>query len=160
MPLVVHAPNRLAARRVAQPVSLLDLGGMLGALAAEAEPSLFTTERDVQIEYLAEGVRSPQVVLVRGTHKLVRTLGERDLVYDVADDPGERAPLEDAQLSAAADALWDLEAHDRWVRESQGRRRLVADALATGRITRWDVPGGYISTGDDFWTTIERARRP
>ena len=28
-----------------------------------------------------------------------------------------------------------------------------------GKITQWDIPGGYISTGDDFWTTIERARR-
>ena len=41
----------------------------------------------------------------------------------------------------------------------QERRRLVADALSTGRVTPWDIPGGYISTGDDFWTTIERARR-
>jgi choline-sulfatase len=160
VPLIVHAPQRLRARRVGHPVSLLDLGAMLVELAAGAEPSLFADERDVPLEYLAEGVRSPQVVLVRGARKLVRTLGEPDLVYDLEDDPGERAPIEDAALAAAADARWDLEALDRRVRESQARRRLVADALATGRITQWDVPGGYISTGDDFWTTIERARRP
>ena len=49
----------------------------------------------------------------------MRTLGEPDLVYDVDDDPGERAPLEDAALSAAADERWDLEALDRRVRSSQ-----------------------------------------
>jgi choline-sulfatase len=159
VPLLVHAPERFAPRRVAHAVSLLDVGAMLGELAGGAEPSIFTAARDVPLEYLAEGVRSPQVVLIRGTRKLVRTLGESDLVYDLADDPGERSAVEDAQLSTAADGVWDLELLDRRVRESQLQRRLVADALATGRITQWDVPGGYISTGDDFWTTVERARR-
>jgi choline-sulfatase len=160
VPLLVHAPERLRPRRIAHPVSLLGLGSMLVELSEGAEPVIFSAERDVPLEYLAEGVRSPQVVLVRGSRKLVRTLGEPDLVYDVADDPGERSPLEDAALSAAADEHWDLEALDRRVRVSQERRRLIADALSTGKITQWDIPGGYISTGDDFWTTIERARRP
>jgi choline-sulfatase len=159
VPLLVHAPERLRARRITQPVSLLDLGSMLVELSEGAEPGVFTAERDVPLEYLAEGVRSPQVVLVRGNRKLVRTLGEPDLVYDVEEDPGERVPLEDAALSAAADERWDLEALDRRVRESQEQRRLVADALGAGTLTPWDIPGGYISTGDDFWTTIEHARR-
>jgi choline-sulfatase len=160
VPLLVHAPERLRPRRIAHPVSLLDLGATLVELSEGAEPTVFSAQRDVPLEYLAEGVRSPQVVLVRGSRKLVRTLGEPDLVYDVADDPGERMPFEDGELSAAADERWDLEALDRRVRDSQDRRRLVADALRTGAITPWDIPGGYISTGDDFWTTIERARRP
>jgi Choline sulfatase enzyme C terminal len=49
------------------------------------------------------------------------------------------------------------------VRLSQQRRRLVARALATGRLAKWDHPEGdarYIDSGDDFWTTIERGRRP
>jgi len=96
---------------------------------------------------------------VRGSRKLVRTLGEPDLVYDVEEDPAEREPLEDADLAAAADTRWDLEALDRSVRASQERRRFVAEALRTGRVTAWDLPGGFISTGDDFWTTIEQARR-
>ena len=159
VPLIVHAPHRLRSRRVAHPVSLLDVGRMLEELSGGVEPRIFEEEHDVPLEYLAEGVRAPQVVLVRGNRKLVRTHGEPDLVYDVEQDPGERTPLEDAALSAAADARWDLTALDRDVRESQARRRVVADALRTGRVTPWDLPGGYISTGDDFWTTIERARR-
>jgi choline-sulfatase len=159
VPLLVSAPERLRPRRVMQPVSLLELGAMLVELSHGVEPAVFTAERDVPLEYLAEGVRSPQVMLVRGSRKLVRTLGEPDLVYDVLEDPGERAPLEDAALSAAADERWDLESLDRRVRESQERRRLVAEALRSGRVTAWDLPGGYISTGDDFGTTTERARR-
>src|SRR5207247_8085570 len=84
VPLIVHAAGRFAARRIAGPVSLLDLlptlvelgGGsadptpidglsLLGALEGDAVP-----ERDVPLEYLAEGVRAPQVTLVRGPPKL------------------------------------------------------------------------------------------
>ncbi len=160
VPLVVHAPRRLHARRIAHPASLLDVGAMLEELSAGVQPSVFEEERDVPLEYLAEGVRAPQVMLVRGSRKLVRTLGEPDLVYDVEQDPGERAPFDDAALSAAVDDRWDLEELDRRVRESQARRRLVAEALRTGRVSAWDLPGGYVSTGDDFWTTVEHARRP
>jgi choline-sulfatase len=162
VPLIVRAPGRIAAGRVSQPVSLLDLaptlvelgGGTMDGVGLLAEP----VPRDVPLEYLAEGVRSPQVVLVRGNRKLVRTLGEPDLVYDEADDPVD----DDGSLAAAADARWNLASLDAEVRESQRRRRLVAAALATGRIARWDHPEGdarYIDTGDDFWTTIERGRR-
>jgi choline-sulfatase len=91
-------------------------------------------------------------------------------VYDVARDRGERVNLagdperrdEVASLAAAVDARWDLAALDREVRASQNRRRLVARALATGRVTPWDLPNGNgptIRTGEDFWEALERARR-
>jgi choline-sulfatase len=176
VPLVVHCPRRFEARRVPQPVSLLDLaptlvelgGGRLpgeldgvslaGVLAGGAAPV-----RDLPLEYLAEGVRAPQVTLVRGGLKLVRSLGDPDLVYDVHADPAERNELgEEPSLRAAADRRWDLIALDREVRASQRRRRLVARALATGKVAAWDHPEGarrYVGTGDDFWATLERARR-
>jgi choline-sulfatase len=165
VPLIIHAPQRFEPRRVAQPVSLLDLaptlvelgGGRLDdtidGVSVLGEPP----QRDIPLEYLAEGVRSPQVTLVRGDRKLVRTLGEPDLVYDPNDDL-----VEDDSLAAAADARWDLEALDREVRASQKRRRIVSAALAIGRIAKWDHPEGdgrYIDTGDDFWSTLERSRR-
>ena len=119
--------------------------------------------RDIPVEYLAEGVRAPQVTLVRGPLKLVRSRGEPDLVYDVEADPAERVDLGDAgSLGEAASARWDLERLDLEVRASQRRRRIVARALATGRIAKWDHPEGsgrYIDTGDDFWSTLERARK-
>jgi choline-sulfatase len=183
VPLIVHAPGRLAAARIARPVSLLDLAptlvdlaggapmyGLDGVSLAAALSGEDVPERDLPLEYLAEGVRAPQVTLVRGELKLVRGLGDPDLVYNVARDPGERENLaghtdlrdEIESLAAAVDARWDLDVLDRDVRSSQERRRLVARSLATGEITRWDLStadGPYIRTGDDFWATLERARR-
>jgi len=179
VPLIVHSPPRFAAGRVSEPVSLLDLAPTLVALAGGAAPGPLdgvslvgalggasTPARNVPLEYLAEGVRAPQVSLVRGRLKLVRSFGEADLVYDVSADPGERVDLaaepKAASLRAAADARWDLAALDRDVRASQRRRRLVARALATGRVKKWEHAEGkrhYIGTGDDFWATLERARR-
>jgi choline-sulfatase len=171
VPLIVHAPDRIAPARVAEPVSLLDVAPTIAALAGgelEAVDGIdllagAPAPRDIPIEYFAEGVRGPQVTVVRGTRKLIRSYGEPDLVYDLVDDEAERVRLSDEQLSAAADARWDLPALDAALRLGQRRRRLVAAALARGRLERWDHPQGagrYIDTGDDFWATLERARRP
>jgi choline-sulfatase len=185
VPLLVHASGRFVPRRIAQPVSLLDLAPTLvdltGGFDADGPAAVLdgrsllpalegspAPERDVPLEYLAEGVRAPQVSLVRGSLKLVRELGEPDLVYDVADDPGERtsvagSPDADA-LARVADARWDLARLDAEVRASQRARRLVAAALATGERMPWDVPtadpdGPYIRSGQDFWSRLERSRR-
>ena len=189
VPLIVHAPGRFSARRVPGVVSLLDLlptlvdlsGGfedgvpaapldgldLAGALAGGDAPV-----RDVPIEYLAEGVRAPQVTLVRGPLKLVRGLGEPDLAYDVERDPGERVNLaaDPGQVGVAralrrdTDARWDLRRLDEEVRASQERRRLVARALGIGTSAPWDHPtanpaGPYIRTGEDFWSRLEASRR-
>ncbi len=191
VPLIVFCPSRFPPRRVGEPVSLLDLlptlvdlaGGfgpegpaapldgesLVGALTGGRAP-----RRDIPVEYLAEGVRSPQVTLIRGSLKLVRELGGPDLLYDLASDPGERHNLAGEEglpswaqdLAEALSARWDLRRLDEEVRASQRRRRLVAVALQRGRVWRWDhvVPGDaggpYIRTGDDFWATLEAARRP
>ena len=177
VPLLVHAPGRFGAGRVDAPVSLLDLLPTLVDLAGAAKPGTVdgvslvealeggaAPERDVPVEYLAEGVRAPQVTLVRGSRKLVRSFGEPDLAYDVESDPYERTSGSDDELARVADARWDLAALDAEVRESQERRRLVSAALFAGTLTPWDhpgTPGGpYIRTGDDFWSTLEAAREP
>jgi choline-sulfatase len=188
VPLIVSGAGVGQGQRVAEPVSLLDLaptlvelgGGavddaddldgrsLAAALGGEPLPP-----RDVAVEYLAEGVSSPQVTLVRGALKLIRTLGEPDVLYDVATDPDERGDLagdpsraaELAELAAEAGRRWDLEQLDADVRASQARRRVVAAALTTGTVTAWDHPspddgaGRYIRTGRDFWSTLERSRR-
>jgi choline-sulfatase len=123
-------------------------------------------EREIPVEYLAEGVRAPQVSLVRGPSKLVRGLGEPDLFYDLERDPHERSsgPGE-PELVESASSRWDIARLDADVRASQEARRLVASALATGRVAAWDHPtadgdGPYIRTGQDFWSTLESRRRP
>jgi choline-sulfatase len=185
VPLIV-AGRGVCAARVAEPVSLLDLAPTLVELAggaadadldgrslAGALQGVPLPPRDVAVEYLAEGVRSPQVLLVRGSLKLIRTHGEPDVLYDLDDDPDERRDLagdparaaDVAALAAEADRRWDLQRLDTEVRHGQAQRRLTAAALATGTVTAWDHPspddgaGRYIRTGRDFWSTLERARR-
>jgi choline-sulfatase len=185
VPLIVSGTG-VGASRVAEPVSLLDLTPTLVELAGGADDGDLDgrslagalrgaplTARDVAVEYLAEGVRSPQVILVRGSLKLIRTLGEPDVLYDLDDDPDERRDLaadptraaDLATLAAEADRRWDLPRLDAEVRQSQAQRRLTAAALATGTVTAWDHPSPddgatrYVRTGRDFWSTLERARR-
>ena len=68
-------------------------------------------------------------------------------------------------MLGSIDATWQLDRLDQRVRQSQQQRRLVREALSTGRVTQWDherergAGGYYIRTGDDFWSTLEKARR-
>src|SRR5262249_40520614 len=130
VPLIVHAPGRFQAARVASPVSLLDLAPTLADLAGGVEPPApgggtsppppltggAPPTHDIPLEYRAEGVRAPQVTLVHDSLKVVREHGEPPLAYDVARDPGERLniagePEADALLEAAT-ARWDLDCLD------------------------------------------------
>jgi choline-sulfatase len=123
-------------------------------------------------EYLSEGVTAPQVMVRQGRYKLIRCPGDPDLLYDVDEDPHELENLAGDQrgisplgeLGAIADARWDLGALRETVMASQEQRRLIVRALATGRLTRWDhvAPDDgserYISSGRDFWATLEGSR--
>jgi choline-sulfatase len=187
VPLVVHHPGRVGPGRVSRPVSLLDVGPTLVELAGGRPDPAAIDGRSlagllqgggeqppwpVLGEYLAEGVSSPQVMVRDGAHKLIRCPGDPDLLYDLDHDPHEldnlasepRGAAALARLGAIADERWDLlDLRDR-VLASQRSRRLVVEALATGRITRWDhvatddAPDRYIGTGRDFWSALEQAR--
>jgi choline-sulfatase len=126
------------------------------------------------MEYLAEAVHAPLVMLVKGSHKLIRCPGDPDMLFDLAADPLEQTNLIDdpayalvyREMSVAIDRRWSLGTLHREVLASQARRRLVAHALAIGRIHAWEHPtpdgasGRYLRTGDDFWSTHERRRLP
>jgi choline-sulfatase len=68
------------------------------------------------------------------------------MLFDVANDPGERANLAGdprvaevlAHFRALADSRWDLAAFDAQVRESQARRWVVYQALRNGAYAPWD----------------------
>src|SRR5262249_52347940 len=145
VPLVVHAPRRFAPRRVAHPVSLLDLAPTLIELAgtsasgadepgASLVPLLAGAEappRTVASEYRAEGAVAPCVMLRRGDLKYVHSPSDPDRLYHLATDPHELDDLapqghpELASLAADVQALWDLDGlHDEVV-ASQRRRQLV-----------------------------------
>jgi choline-sulfatase len=164
VPLVVCAPGRVPPRRMAEPVSLLDLAPTLLQLAAVPRAEELAAELDgtslaallgggvaarpddVAAEYLAEGVTAPALMIRRGPHKFVACDSDPDQLYDLDRDPQELVNL--AEHSSKADlcrrfrdtvaARWDAGALEQRVLESQRERHLVAHALATGRHTSWD----------------------
>jgi choline-sulfatase len=190
VPLIVAAPGRPAARRFSEPVSLLDLAPTLLDLAGHPDAGELSAAMDgsslapllegrapagarvVASEYLAEGLTAPAVMVRRGAHKLVRCEGDPDQLFDLTQDPRELENLaEQAAHAAVRDALgeevaarWDLRDLERRVLESQRERRVVGEALATGRPTSWDfqprldASGRYVRGGVDIYELQRRAR--
>ncbi len=163
VPLLLHAPGLLAPRRVAEPVSLIDLlptllevagqrRGFRPAVPIDGE-SLLPAARGrrrargvVHAEYMAEGTAEPMFMIRRGAFKYVSAPGDPPLLFDLSRDPGEtrnlagRAELAEVEAGFAAEVAteWDAEAIRRDVLASQRARRLVHGALTTGRPHAWD----------------------
>jgi choline-sulfatase len=161
IPLIVHAPPRFAARRVANSASLVDILPTLSELAGDKAGNAATPldghslvpqlagdpGRDEVIgEYLAEGAIAPLVMIRRGRYKFVHSPVDPDQLYDLSQDPDEIRNL--AQVPEQAPRIqefraevarrWDLPALHAAVIASQQRRHWVYDALRTGRYTSWD----------------------
>jgi choline-sulfatase len=164
VPLVVSAPGRFGARRVREPVSLVDVlptlvdlarSGLSGELARTVDgrtlvPLLEGVAEDDDAaavgEYLAESALVPMVMIRRGRWKFIHTASDPDQLFDVEDDPLELvnragAP-EHAERVAAFRAevaeRWDLEELERAVLESQRARLAVFRALQQGVPYPWD----------------------
>ena len=183
VPMIVHGPEHLVPKgRFANPVCLLDLMPTLlelsGAPAASEQDgrSLLETarrerageaapgDRDVVIEYLAEGTLRPQLTLVRGHLKLVVCPGDPVQLFDLSADPDElqnRAERPEyaesvREMREALEARYDLPDLESDVLSSQASRRLVAEALQKGRVRRWDFdpePEQRYVRGD-FWSAL------
>jgi choline-sulfatase len=162
IPLIVHAPGRFSARRVAGSASLLDLLPTFRALAHDGAPPPCAAPIDgtsllpaleggempgeVIGEYLAEGAIAPIVMIRRGRYKFVHSAADPDQLYDVAADPDERVNLAAHANCAAVVAEFRAEVARRWtlselhqgVLASQRRRHFVYAALRSGRYTPWD----------------------
>jgi choline-sulfatase len=160
VPLMISAPG-LAPGRIETPVSTIDVTPTLCDLAgismAEVMPWTDGTsllplaqgeERNtpVAMEYAAEGTVTPMVALRLGVWKYIRCPADPEMLFDLADDPGERRNLAgDARAAAVldhfralADGQWDLAAYDAEVRASQARRWVVYEALRNGAYFPWD----------------------
>lgn len=157
VPLIASALGRLAARRVAEPVSLLDIAPTLLELCGlepsddldgrSLAPALGGTElgdADVVAEYLAEGVTAPAVMLRRGRYKYIWCEDDPEQLYDLESDPHELANLSGEQPSLCEELRgevarrWDLPALRAAVLRSQAERRLVIAGLNTGRPASWN----------------------
>ncbi|MDO8186548.1 choline-sulfatase [Conexibacter sp. JD483] len=188
VPLIVSAPGRYeGGRRIGRTVSLVDLlptfselagspdgpptaGASFAGLLARDAGSEASWPDSAVIEYLAEGVRAPQLTLVSGQHKLIVCPGDPDLLYDLHADPRELHDLAAdpahagllARLREQLLAGYDLDALRARVLRSQQGRRLVHQALVSGRRTTWDHAPADASSEQyvrgDFWTAIERGR--
>lgn len=166
IPLIVHAPKLFGPRRVAAPVSqvdilptLMDLAGaggtqpqptpidpldgrsLLGLCAGE-EPG----PDEVVSEYLAEGTTQPLLMIRRGRYKYTCCPGDPEQLFDLEADPDELENL--AKSGAAAETLaafrvaaaghWDAEALRGAVIADQRRRVFLNGALRKGAYTSWD----------------------
>ncbi|WP_212629370.1 choline-sulfatase [Pseudomonas sp. KB-10] len=160
VPLLVHAPKRFAAHRVSQSVSTLDLLPTLVELAGgQVEQGLELEGRsllphlkgegghdEVLGEYMAEGTRSPLMMIRRGPWKFVYSEDDPLLLFNLQHDPAERENLAGsadhqtllAEFIAEARERWDISAIHAATLASQRRRRLVAEALSQGKLTSWD----------------------
>jgi choline-sulfatase len=163
VPLLIHAPQRYAARNVATPVSTLDLLPTLLDLAS-INASEFVEELDgaslapileagdppsnrlVTAEYAAEGAIAPLVMLRHGRFKLVHSEVDPPQLFDLETDPGERHNLaadpsyadQLSTLKSEVNARWDLGHFHQQVRSSQRDRHLVYAALRSGKYQPWD----------------------
>jgi choline-sulfatase len=189
IPLVVHAPARFAPRRVATPVSLVDVlptlleltgGSAADAVAPLAGRSLLPLcngeeqARTVVGEYAAEGTCAPIVMLRRDTLKFVHCAVDPDQLYDLATDPHERVNLagdpawaaEVAAFRAEVAARWDLPRFRDEVLQDQARRRFVDQSLRRGVHTPWDytpprdASGEYMRNHLDLNEVERKARWP
>ena len=162
VPLILAGPGIAAGRRIAQPVSHLDLLPTLGELAAGSTfaptgrldgaslaPALRHGEApvgEVVGEYMGEGYDHPVVMLRRDHWKLVYSRHDGAALYDLAADPLELRNLADdiayeeqlRGLIAEIERRWDLDRIHAEVLESQGRRRLIHRALTRGKLAPWD----------------------
>lgn len=164
VPMIFHCPSRFSPRRVAQPVSTLDLlptfADLVGAKLDRRLPmdgrslmrAITHGEEDageaVYGEYMGEGTISPLVMIRRRQYKYITSLVDPPQLFNLNLDPSEMHNLcesadpNDRILAAkfAAEAMqkWDLETIHKEALASQRTRRLCWEALLQGRFESWD----------------------
>ncbi|MCV2867447.1 choline-sulfatase [Defluviimonas sp. WL0002] len=182
VPLIIAHPG-CEARRIAAPVSLLDLfptildmAGITGEQiktpldGRSLTPALRGEEIDgpVYVEHIDGGTSAPRVCVRDGMKKLVISRAYPPQFYDLSKDPLERqnnagkGDPDEARLAAMAEAAWPLDTLLGNVISSQVARKLIDTALATGREEIWDFTprplrqnSNYVRRGDAF-PTVER----
>ncbi len=175
VPLLVFDPRAPKPRRIADPVSHVDLlptlvdyatdgkspawvepidGRSLVPLVATGDDS---ADAEAFVEYTAEGVTGPCCMLRRGKYKYMYTHGHPDLLFDMEADPNElvdiaqQQPQVLAELKARVLSRWDPEAITQQVLASQARRKFI-NSLPDAMQPVWD----YQASTDDTRRFVRR----
>lgn len=163
VPFIINHPPSIAARRVAEPVSTMDIpptlvdlvGGQLDPYADLDGHSLIHSihgsgvrTAEVFGEYMGEGTITPVVMIRAGTYKYTTSLVDAPQLFDLSTDPLELTNLctsskpahRDlaARFAAQAQSKWDLKAIHNMALKSQRQRRTCWEALRQGRFESWD----------------------
>ncbi len=162
IPLIVSAPGKFKAGRIAGSASHLDLLPTLAEIAHDGRDFTPAAEIDGKSllgalsggkghdeaigEYCGEGAIAPLVMIRRANWKFVHTPSDPDQLYDLKADPLEKRNLAaDPKHGGTVQAFrkevqqrWDLAKLKDQVIDSQRRRRIVYEALAKGQHRSWD----------------------
>lgn len=190
VPMIVHAPDRFAPRRVDESVSTIDLLPTFAELArGDAAPSYAVPidgrsllphltgsggHDEVIGEYLGEGAIAPLLMIRRGRYKFIHTAPDPDQLFDLEADPQELNNLADDPAHLELTKLFRDEIAQRWdygrvhaeVIASQRRRKLISRALKQGKVTSWDhqpvfdASTAYMRNNIDLDDLERRARFP
>jgi choline-sulfatase len=165
VPMVFAGPGIPGGKRIADPVSHLDLmpsfttiagaetardgRNLLPLLRGEADAT-----REVVGQYMGEGYDHPLIMLRRENWKFIHSDAEGSFLYDLATDPLERKNIADSEqgraLRAEVQQRWDLAALRAAVLASQRRRRLIHEALTQGRVAPWDFER-HENAAQSYW---------
>ncbi len=154
VPLMISAPD-LPTGPVGCPVSTLEVTPTLADLVGldldkvspwtDGETLVPLTHGGEQtspvlMEYAAEGSYAPLVAIRRDNWKFISCKLGKPQLFDLLGDPHELTNLAEdpfhaktlAAFQREAETIWDLDAFDREVRQSQARRHVVYKALRNG----------------------------
>ncbi|MEZ5740375.1 MAG: choline-sulfatase [Burkholderiaceae bacterium] len=151
-----------------KPIDPLDGKSLANMMAGDAADR----EDEVMIEFLGEGVYAPACILRQHGFKYVYCRDDPPMMFDLTADPNELHDLAGdpahAERAAALQKrvfdLWDYEAVDAKVRQSQQRRLFAQQALLKGRFTSWDyqptvdAASQYVRGAVDPNTTATKSR--
>lgn len=160
VPLIVKAPW-IAAQRVSELTSLVDLLPTFGSLAGSPTPveplegidlmDLLDKgnpppQRPVYAEYLAEATPAPIFMIRRKNHKFISSSHDGIMLFDLAADPDELTNLATSEVHQPLVEAFCEEVRTKWnetelvdaILLSQKRRALVRDAMNTGQKHLWN----------------------
>lgn len=160
VPLIVKAPW-IAAQRVSELTSLVDLLPTFGSLAGSPAPveplegidlmGLLDKgnpppQRPVYAEYLAEATPAPIFMIRRQNHKFISSSHDGIMLFDLAADPDELTNLATSEVHQPLVEAFCEEVRTKWnetelvdaILLSQKRRALVRDAMNTGQKHLWN----------------------